>query len=88
MGFSQRTEYGKRVLLADSAGADMMFNPKGGFDHFGVVKGDYLIIDGSVQGPPKRLVVMRFTMRKRSEKPVVPKVIQMNVSPIAIKGAA
>ncbi|MGD0329565.1 MAG: 50S ribosomal protein L3 [Nitrososphaeria archaeon] len=88
MGFSQRVEYGKRVLLADSTSADTMFNPKGGFEHFGVVKGDYLIIDGSVQGPPKRPVVMRFAIRKRAEKPVAPKIIQMSVSPIAIKGAA
>jgi len=88
MGFSQRVEYGKRILLADSTGGDMMFNPKGGFDHFGVVKGDYLVIDGSVQGPPKRPVVIRFTMRKKSEKPAAPKIIQMSVSPIAIKGAA
>lgn len=81
MGFSQRVEYNKRVISADSVGEGAMFNPRGGFEHFGIVRGDYMVLEGSVQGPPKRPVVVRFSMRKKSEKPVPPKVIQMSVFP-------
>lgn len=88
MGFSQRTEYGKRILVCDSTKEGEMFNPKGGFEHYGVVTGDFVVLEGTVQGPPKRPVVLRFSMRRREERVEAPKLLHLNVSPIPIKGVA
>ncbi|MFB6490652.1 MAG: 50S ribosomal protein L3 [Thermoproteus sp. AZ2] len=60
MGFHQRTEYNKRVLKIGEGGD---INPKGGWPHYGLVKSAYIILSGSVPGPQKRLVVLRFPVR-------------------------
>jgi large subunit ribosomal protein L3 len=59
-GFHQRTEYNKRILIMSSTDKDSQstINPSGGFKHFGMVKGDYIVVRGSVPGVPKRLVKM------------------------------
>jgi large subunit ribosomal protein L3 len=62
MGFHNRTEYNKRIMLMDED-ADRI-NPKSGFKNYGFVKGDYLLLKGSVMGPSKRLVKLRKTVRK------------------------
>ena len=58
MGFHQRTEYNKRILIMSNTEKDRqsLVNPSGGFKHFGLVTGDYLIVRGSIPGVPKRLV--------------------------------
>jgi len=38
-------------------------NPKGGFEHYGVVKNDYVILKGSVPGPKKRGIVLTTAIR-------------------------
>ncbi|MEM0052983.1 MAG: 50S ribosomal protein L3 [Nitrososphaeria archaeon] len=85
MGFHQRTSYNKRILICSSTEKGMVFNPAGGFKHFGIVKGDYLVLDGSVQGPPKRPIVLRFAVRSKVEKPTTPKIIYTSVSLIPAK---
>ena len=54
-GFHQRTEYNKRILIISNSEKDSDFkiNPKGGFEHYGMVKNDYIIVKGSVPGVPK-----------------------------------
>ena len=37
--------------------------PKSGFTKYGVIKGDYIIIEGSIPGSRKRLVMLRSGMR-------------------------
>lgn len=61
MGYHQRTEYNKRVLRIGSNGADV--TPKGGFLHYGVIKGDYIVLKGSVPGSQKRLIMLRPSIR-------------------------
>jgi large subunit ribosomal protein L3 len=56
---------------------DENINPKGGFNHFGHVTGDYVIVRGSVPGVPKRLVKMRVAIRKIQKKILEPKVIEV-----------
>jgi len=62
MGFHHRTEYNKRILLLGSDGEKV--TPKGGFNRYGVVGGDFLLIKGSVMGPTKRLIKLRKAVRK------------------------
>jgi len=61
MGFQVRTEYNKRILKIGEDGKEV--TPKSGFTNYGVVKGNYIIIEGSVPGPVKRLVRLRAAIR-------------------------
>jgi len=61
MGFHNRTEYNKKVLKTGAGG----INPKGDWVNYGRVSGDYVIIEGSVPGPKKRLIMLRPAMRKK-----------------------
>lgn len=61
MGFHHRTEYNKRILLLGSDGERV--TPKGGFNRYGVVNGDFILIKGSVMGPAKRLIKLRKAAR-------------------------
>jgi large subunit ribosomal protein L3 len=58
-GYQTRTEYNKRVLQIGSDG----LAPKGGFVGYGVVRGDFMVVEGSVPGPRKRLVMIRKGVR-------------------------
>ncbi len=80
-GFHQRTEYNKRVLIISNTDKDAQnsINPPGGFKHFGLVKGDYIVVRGSVPGVPKRLVKMRQPIRGVSKKVLEPKVLEVVV---------
>lgn len=80
-GFHQRTEYNKRILIISNSEKDNDFkiNPDGGFEHFGMIKYDYIIVKGSVPGVPKRLVKMRFPIRTVGKKIVEPKVMEVLV---------
>ncbi len=61
MGFHNRTEFNKRILLMN--GDTERVNPKAGFKNYGFVKGDYLLLKGSIAGSAKRLVKLRKTVR-------------------------
>ncbi|MFN7106321.1 MAG: 50S ribosomal protein L3, partial [Pyrobaculum sp.] len=67
MGFHQRTEYNKRVLKIGENGGEV--TPKSGFPHYGVVKGPYVLIQGSAPGAVKRLVVLRHPVRPPKKTP-------------------
>ena len=60
LGFQTRTELNKRILMITDG---TKVNPKGGFINYGNVSGDALILQGSVPGPRKRLIRMRFAIR-------------------------
>ena len=80
-GFHQRTEYNKRILMISNIqknAADSV-NPSGGFKHFGLVKGDYIVVKGSIPGVPKRLVKMRQPIRNSQKKIFEPKVLEVVV---------
>ncbi len=61
MGFHQRTEYHKRIMLIGENEEEI--NPKGGYIRYGKIQGDYLLILGSIPGPKKRLIRIRKTIR-------------------------
>jgi len=60
-GLHRRTEYNKRVLAIGDNGAEV--TPKSGFPHYGVIRGSYIIIEGSVPGAIKRLIGLRYPIR-------------------------
>ncbi len=96
MGFHQRIEYNKRVMVVGSAGGggnsggggakskddakgEARINPDGGYKHFGLVRGDYVVLKGSVPGTYRRLVKMRGQIRNRPAKSSKPNVLEMVV---------
>ncbi|MCW4033810.1 MAG: 50S ribosomal protein L3 [Candidatus Bathyarchaeota archaeon] len=70
MGYHQRTEYNKRILKIGVDGKEV--TPKGGFQRYGEVKGTYVIVDGSLPGPAKRLVRLRYPARPPKKIPDTP----------------
>jgi large subunit ribosomal protein L3 len=78
MGYHQRTEYNKRILRIGAEGSEI--TPKGGFIRYGEVKGSYLLLSGSVPGPKKRLIRLRYPARPPGEIPVEPpKIIEVSL---------
>jgi large subunit ribosomal protein L3 len=62
MGFHNRTEYNKRIMLMGSD--NERINPREGFKKYGNVKQQYLLLKGSVMGPAKRLIKLRKAVRE------------------------
>lgn len=79
MGFHQRIDKNKRIIAVSNVQQNPI-NPSGGFPHFGEIRGDYLIVRGSVPGPIKRLVNLRLPLYPRRQKAQAPKIIELNVS--------
>ncbi len=73
MGFHRRTEYNKRILKIGDNGLEV--TPSGGFPHYGIVRSMYVMLHGTVQGPPKRPIVLRHPIRPPSWIPDKPPVI-------------
>ncbi|MBI2085336.1 MAG: 50S ribosomal protein L3 [Candidatus Aenigmarchaeota archaeon] len=61
LGFHSRTELNKRIILVGDKNTAV--TPAGGFVKYGLVPNDYLIVQGSVAGPRKRLIRLRFSVR-------------------------
>jgi len=60
LGYQFRTEFNKKLL---AIGNGEKITPKGGFKNYGVVKNDFILIEGSVPGPVKRCVALRKGIR-------------------------
>ena len=61
MGYNQRTDINKRILKLGAKGEEV--TPSGGFMRYGPVRGDYVLLAGSIPGPAKRLVHLRRAMK-------------------------
>jgi large subunit ribosomal protein L3 len=78
MGFHQRVEYNKRIMImSNSNSEDFKINPEGGFKHFGLVKGDYVILKGSVPGTYRRLIKLRSQIRNIPTKINKPNILEV-----------
>ena len=62
MGFHRRTQHNLMILSIGNADQSNI-TPAGGFPHYGVVRSDYIVLSGSVQGPPKRPIILRYPVR-------------------------
>lgn len=71
LGFQTRTELNKRVLKI-SEGKEI--NPKAGFKRYGIIKSNYMALEGSVPGSKKRLVMLRSSIRPSRLKFLVPEI--------------
>ncbi len=81
MGYNYRTELNKRVLRIGTDKDVQGINVKGGFLNYGVVKNDFIVLDGSIPGPSKRLLRFRKSIRNAAPK----KEPQINYISIAAK---
>lgn len=61
MGFFTRVQYNNRILDILNPSSDI--NPKSGFLNYGIIKNNYIIVKGSVQGPAKRVVLVTSALR-------------------------
>ena len=64
LGYHQRTEFNKRILKIGREGKEV--TPSGGFLRYGPVRGEFVILAGSVPGPTKRLLQLRRPVRSPS----------------------
>lgn len=60
-GFHRRTELNKRIMKISSKPEEG--NKKSGFSGYGLIKNDFIFLDGSVPGPAKRLITLRKSLR-------------------------
>jgi large subunit ribosomal protein L3 len=60
-GYHQRTQYNNMILKIGESPADV--NPKGGIPRYGLLKGQYVLVKGSLQGPNKRLLTLIKSIR-------------------------
>jgi len=74
MGYANRVDVNKLIIKISEKGEEI--NPKGGFVNYGLVKGTYVLIKGSVPGPKKRAIAIRKAIRpqKKSHTYAVEKV--------------
>jgi large subunit ribosomal protein L3 len=68
MGYHKRTEINKMVMKIGDKPEEV--NPSCGFPAYGFVKGDYVVVKGSVPGPAKRMVKLRLAVRGSPGKEV------------------
>ncbi len=81
MGFHHRTEFNKRLIAIGENGKlkldekhEVEITPKGGFPHYGIIRSDFLLIQGTVPGAIKRIVRVRPAIRPPAKRPPVERV--------------
>ncbi|MDE1724857.1 MAG: 50S ribosomal protein L3 [Thaumarchaeota archaeon] len=79
-GFHQRVQYNNRIMIvSNSQNDELKINPPGGYKHFGLVQGDYIILRGSIPGTYRRLVKLRAPVRPKLSKITQPKILEIMV---------
>ncbi|MEM2174579.1 MAG: 50S ribosomal protein L3, partial [Candidatus Micrarchaeia archaeon] len=78
MGFHRRTQRNLRILKISQEKSEEFEKEvkklnSGGFKHYGIIKTNFIVVKGSVQGPPKRFVFLR----KITEFANKPKIIEI-----------
>ena len=80
MGFHQRIEYNKRIMMmGNTEESEIKINPEGGYKHFGLVKGDFIVLKGSVPGTYRRMIKLRTQIRNVPEKITKPNILEVVV---------
>lgn len=64
MGFHKRTDYNKQILKISDVKTTNV-NPTSGIARYGLVRGNFALIDGSIPGAKKRLVILTKPIRPR-----------------------
>jgi large subunit ribosomal protein L3 len=62
-GFHTRTSFNNKVVKMGERGEEI--TPSGGFVNYGVIRGDYIMVHGSIPGAVKRPIRLRFAIRPK-----------------------
>ena len=62
-GFHTRTSFNNKIVKMGERGEEI--TPSGGFVNYGVIRGDYIMVHGSIPGTVKRPVRIRFAIRPK-----------------------
>ncbi len=62
LGLFTRVHYNQKLIFSGKI-SENSINPSSGFKNYGKIKSSYLIINGSVQGPPKRQIIITPSFR-------------------------
>ena len=62
-GFHTRTSFNSKIVKMGERGEEI--TPSGGFVNYGVIRGDYIMVHGSIPGAVKRPVRIRFAIRPK-----------------------
>ncbi len=65
-GFHRRAEFNKRILKISKDASEI--SPSGATAHYGKIRGEFILLEGSIPGPNKRIVRLRKPLFKRSPK--------------------
>lgn len=77
MGYHNRYDFNKWILKIGENGVEV--TPKAGFLSYGLVRGEYILIKGSVPGAAKRPIRMRLAMAPTKHIPKeVPKILTIS----------
>ncbi len=68
MGFHKRTDYNKQIIKISDAKTTNV-NPVSGISRYGLVKNAFVLVDGSVPGAKKRLVMLSAPIRQNRVLP-------------------
>jgi large subunit ribosomal protein L3 len=79
MGYHYRTDQNKKILKIGTKETAAAITPKGGFPNYGIVRNTYLVIDGSVPGPAKRIIRLRKAIRAYQKEIKEPKITAMQL---------
>ncbi len=74
-GFHTRTEFSKRVIMLGDDPKRVI--PDGGFLSYGIIPQSFLLVEGSVPGHRKRLILLRKGFRNQKYEPVEVKHISL-----------
>ncbi len=67
MGFFTRVVYNNKIIFIGSSN-EKDINPSSGFNRFGKIKSDYILLQGSVQGPQKRQLLITMPLRPTKDQ--------------------
>lgn len=76
-GYHRRTEVNKMILQVGEDGKEI--TPAGGIPRYGNVKSNYIIVKGSVPGPKKRALMVRFGVRTPIKERNAPEVKSVSI---------
>jgi large subunit ribosomal protein L3 len=69
MGYHNRVDFNKLIVKIGEKGEEI--TPAGGFLHYGAIKGEYVLLKGSVPGPRKRAIALRKGIRANAKPPTL-----------------
>jgi len=67
LGLFTRVHYNLKVITSGNSN-EKNITPGTGFKHYGKIKSNYLVVKGSVQGPPKRQILLTPSFRQTKEQ--------------------